>query len=85
MKPQPDNCYDKFAVAVVKNDRPVGHMLKTVSKVVSCFLRRAGHGSFCEFTGNRVNRGVNFDVEVPCMYRFYGCQTFIDRLNSLLL
>ena len=59
LKPQPDDCYDKFAIAVVKNDRPVGHMLKTVSKVVSCFLRRAGHGSFCEVTGNCVNCGVN--------------------------
>ena len=84
LKPQPDNCYDKFTVAVVKNDRSVGHMPNTVNKAVSSFLRRAGHGGFCEVRGNRVNHGVNLGVEVPCTYRFYAGQTYIDRLNSLL-
>ena len=79
-----DNCYDKFTVAVVKNDRPVGHMPNTVNKAVSSFLRRAGHGGLCEVRGNRVNHKVNLGVEVPCTYRFYAGQTYIDRLNSLL-
>ena len=70
LKPQPDNCYDKFTVAVVKNDRPVGHMPNTVNKAVSSFLRRAEHGGFCEVRGNRVNHGVNLGVEVPCTYVF---------------
>ena len=85
LKAQPDNCYNKFAVAVVKNDRPVGNVPKAVSKAVSCFLRRAEHSGFCEVTENRVNCGVNLGVEVPFTCRFYGGQTYIDRLKSYSL
>ena len=69
LKQQFENCYDKFTVAVVKNERPVGHVANTVNKAVSCSLRRAGHGGFCEVRENRVNHRVNLGVEVPCTVR----------------
>ena len=84
LKLQPDNTYDKFAVAVIKNDQFVSHIPKPVSRAVSYFLSREGHSSLCEVTGNRLNRGVGLGVEVPCTYRFYGRQSYIDRLNHLL-
>ena len=81
MKPQPDSSYDNPAVAVIKNDVVVGHIPKPVSRVVSYLLSRDG---FCEVTGNRINCRVDLSVEVPCTYRFYGRQAYIDRLNDLL-
>lgn len=80
LKRQPDNGYDNYAVAVVKNEDVVGHIPKTISRLVSHFLMKDGHSAFCE---HRVNRGVQLGVEVPCIYRFYGRQSYLDRLNDL--
>ena len=84
LKRQPDNSHDKFAVAVIKNGRIVGHIPKSMSRAVSFFLNRDGHSGFCEVTARPTNRGVDLGVEVPCTYRFYGRQSYIDRLNQLL-
>ena len=40
---------------------------------------------FCEVTGSRVNRGVRLGLEIPCTYKFYGRQVYLDQLQTLLL
>ena len=84
LKVEPDNIHYEYAVAVTKNSMVVGHVPRPVSRVVFHFLRREGHKGLCEVTGNRLNRGANLGVEVPCIYKFYGRQEFIDRLDTLL-
>ena len=84
LKQESENCHDNFDVAVIKNDRVVGHVPKTVSRAVYFFLNRDGHSGFCEVTARPTNRGVDLGVEVPCVYRFYGRQSYIDRLSQLL-
>ena len=56
----------------------------TVSRAVYFFLNRDGHSSFCEVTARPTNHGVDLGVEVPCVYRFYGRQSYTDRLSQLL-
>ena len=49
------------------------------------FLKRVESVGFCEVTGSRVNRGVGLGLEIPCTYKFYGRQAYLDRLHTLLL
>lgn len=84
LKQEPDNCRDRFAVAVLRNGRVVGHIPMSVSKTVYFFLNRDGHSGLCEVTARPTNRGVDLGVEVPCVYRFYGRQSHIDRLSQLI-
>ena len=85
LKREQDNPYDCHAATVIKSGQLVGHIPRSVSQVVSYFLARDGHSAVCEVTGSRVNRGVQLGVEVPCIYRYYGRSTYIDRLKELLL
>ena len=62
----------------------MGHVPKSVSKMVSCFLRYDDNTGFCGITGSRVNRDVGLGVEVPCVYKFYGRAAYIDKLKILL-
>ena len=49
-----------FAVAsVIKNDRVVSHIPKSVGRAVHFFLNSDGHSSFCEDAGRPTNRGVS--------------------------
>lgn len=67
LKSQPDNFYDKFAVAVIKDDKVVGHIFKPVSRAVSYVLSKKCHSGIYEVTGNCLHCGVGLGVEVPCI------------------
>ena len=77
LKVEPSNPYDDFAVSIVKDGAVFGHVLKYVSRVICFFLKRVGSVGFCEVTGSRVNRGVGLRLEIPCTYKFYGCQAYL--------
>ena len=72
LRGQQDNPHDHFAVSVKKDSTIVGHVPLSHSKIISCFLRKVGCSGFCEITGQAINRGTGFGLEVPCIYRFYG-------------
>ena len=78
------NSHDAHAVAVVKDRTVVGHVPKNISKTVSFFLKKDGSSGFCEVTGSRLNRGVGLGLEIPCLYRLYGRQVYVERLKKLL-
>ena len=82
LKLEPTNAHDKFATAVIKPD---GTIDRYASKAVLFFLRKAGSAGFCDVTGSSVNRGVGFGLEIPCNYKFYGRQAYVDRLQTLIV
>ena len=84
LRREPDNEVNNYAVAVIKDGEVVGHIPDAITRVMSQFLLREGHSGSCEITGNRVNRGVQIGVEVPCVYKLYGRQAYIKRLEELL-
>lgn len=53
---------DSFAVAIIKDACVVGHVSRTVSRIVSFFLEKDGSVGICEVTGAMVNRGAGFRV-----------------------
>ena len=71
------NPQDPFTVAVIKDGCVVGHILRTVCRIVSLFLGKDRSVGFCEVTGAMVNRTAGFGLEIPCVYRFYGRLAYI--------
>ena len=65
LRRQRDNLHDPFAVGVMKESTLVGHVPLSNRK---CILSKVACSGFCEVTGNRVNRGAGFGLEVPCIY-----------------
>ena len=76
---EPTNPEDKCAVAVKKCGKIVGFNL---APVASAFLKRASNKGLVEVTGNRVNRGAGYGLEIPC--QFYGSTLYIERLKTIV-
>ena len=81
---EPDNKYDKFAVAIKHNSLVVGHVPKNISYPVSTFLIKEGAAVFCEVTGGEQR---SFDLpqggrEIPCNYIFFGSEKDLSELKS---
>ena len=66
LAPESDNDHDRRAVAVLKGSTVVGHVPRSLSRIVWYFLRRGGIGR-SEVSGNR-RKG--FGLEVPCFFFF---------------
>ena len=78
LKVEPTNRFDDFVMSVVKDGTVVGHVPKYASRVVSYFLKKVGSVGFCEVSGGSVNQGVGLGLGIPCRYKFYGCQAYLD-------
>ena len=66
----------------LKDGEVVGHVPRVLSKTTSFFLRYEGNVVFCEIAGERLNRGVQLGVEVPCLYKFYGRELHLAKLKE---
>lgn len=76
-----DNEKDRYAVAVKRRGRVVGHLPRKFSCVCSLFLRRGGLIS-CTVTGTRRYSVdlVQGGLEIPCLVTFIGNKELIDKL-----
>ena len=83
-KREPTNLKDCSAVAVMKETEVVGHVPYNISSTLSMFLRRDSNKGFAKVTGDCVNRGAGYGMEVPCIYRFYGPTIYIQRLQQII-
>ena len=73
-----------LTLQIWKDEEVVGHVPKALSKITSFFLKYDGNVVFCEVTGRRVNHGVGLRMEVPCVYKFYGRQAHIKKLQEIV-
>ena len=80
-----DNDYDRFSVAIVKEQEVVGHVPRRISNIIFFFLGYDENNIVsCEITGQRINHGAGLEIEVPCVYRFHGHGTHITRSQEFL-
>ena len=79
LKREPSNAHDVHAVAVYYENQVVGHVPYNLAPTVSAFLRRDVNKGFAEVTGDKVNRGAGYGLEIPCTYRLYGPKPYVDR------
>ena len=84
IKREPTNPKDSSAVAVMKEDEIVGHVHYNITSLLSSFLKRDCNKGFAEVTGNALNRGAGYGLEVPCKYRLYGPREYISRLQEYI-
>lgn len=77
------NTVDQLAVSVVKSGRIVGHVPFNLAPIFSHFLKRSFNKGTVEITGEKVNRGGGFGLEVPCLYRLYGPRAY-ERAKAML-
>ena len=84
LRREPSNVKDSYAVAIVKDGDVVGHVPYNISAIASHFLCRECNKAFAEVTGNEVNRGGGYGLEVPCKYRFYGPEVYVKKMKEII-
>ena len=70
LKSENENQHDKFAIAIVLEERIVRHVPKNLSKIFHQFMKIPKCTIGCKVTGKRVNRGAGYGLEIPVQYRF---------------
>ena len=78
LKSEIENQYDKFAVAIVLEERIVGHVPKNVSKIFHQFMKIPNCIIGCKVTGKRVNHGAGYGLEIPVQYKFIGAEKAVE-------
>ena len=81
---EPTNATEKLAVAVIKSSDIVGHVPYNLAPTLSQFLRRDFNKAVATVTGDRVNRGAGYGLEVLCIYRLYGPKAYLDKVREVL-
>ena len=78
LKSENENQHDKFAVAIVLEERIVGHVPKNLRKIFHQFMKIPNCTIGCKVTGKRVNRGAGYDLEIPVQYRFIAAEKAVE-------
>ena len=84
LRREPNNVVDSLAVAVTKSGEIVGHVPYNIAPLLSKFLKRDVNKAVAEVTGDRVNRGAGYGLEIPCVYKLYGPKAYIDRFSCIV-
>ena len=79
---EPLNPVDGYAVTIVRSGTVVGYVPRNLSALFFHFLTRNGNKGVTEVTGMKVNRGAGYGLEIPCVYRLYGPNAYIQRLET---
>ena len=87
---EPNNLIDKYAVAVKKKEKLIGHLPLgkngKFAKIIFYFLR-ADHYGKCDVTvtGKAVNLGDGDGMQVPCTLHLSGQKNMIEILKKQIL
>ena len=75
------NCKDGQAVAVMRSQTIVGHIPRYILALFSYFRSRS---CVIEVIGEKLNRGVGYGLEIPCIYRLYGPDAYLERFKKII-
>ena len=84
---EPHNSVDKYAVAVKKDEKMVGHLPlgenEKFAKTTFSFLRADPYGK-CNITvtGKAVNLGDGDGMQVPCILHLSGQKSMVEILKQ---
>ena len=67
-----------------KESTVVGHVPFNLAPIFSYFLQRDFNKASLEITGDRINRGAGYGLEVPCVYRLYGPKAYVDKIRVIV-
>ena len=78
-----DNTFDRYAVAVTKDGRVVGHVPRELARICYFFLKKQHSTMTCTVTDKRRPSDINGKgLVVPCIYIFKGKERHIQKLIS---
>ena len=83
VKVERTNRHDIHAVAIYRDAEIVGHVPYNLASRMSAFFMR-DNKAFAEITEAKVNRGAGYGMEVPCVYRLYGPNVYVDKMKALV-
>ena len=88
-RPEPENEIDKYAVAVTKDARVIGHLKKgktgRYAKTVFYFIwANPMNTASITVMGKRVNFGDGQGLQIPCTILFKGEEKYIEVLKKQL-
>ena len=84
-RPEPQKKVDKYAVAVYKYARVIGHLRKRKTGVIFYFQRaNPMNTGFITVTGKRFNFGEGQDLQISCSSLFKGEEKYIEVLKEQL-
>ena len=78
LKSESENQHDKFAVAILLQEKVVGHVPINLSKIFHQFLKIPNCTIGCKVTRKRVNRGTGYGLEIPVQYIFVGAEKAVE-------
>ena len=76
---------DRLAACIQKDGQIVGHMPHNVAPLIYYFLIRDVYKGMAEISGMPLNCGAGMGMEVPCIYRLYGPEVYITRLQDMVM
>ena len=82
LKSESENRHDKFAVAILLEERIAGHVPKNLSKIFHQLMKISYCNIGCKVTGKRVNRGADYGLEIPVQYRFIGAEKAVEWVEK---
>ena len=77
LKSENENQHDKFAVAIVLEERIVGHAPKNLSKIFHQCRKIPNCTIGYKVTEKPVNRGAGYGLEIPAQWRFIGAKKVV--------
>ena len=76
-----DNTFDRYAVAVTKDERVVGHVPRELARICYFFLKKQHSTMTCTVTDKR-RPSDGKGLVVPCIYIFNGKERHVQKLIS---
>ena len=77
VKIKPMNRHD---ILIYRDANIVGHVPYNLAPRMSEFFIK----ELAEMTGAKVNMGAGYGLEVPCVYRLYGPNVYVDKIKALV-
>ena len=75
---EPENPEDKNAVTLMNKEKIVGHVSKNISVWMAMLLKLKSSSITFRVTGEKVNRGGGYRLEIPCEYLVEGETRVVD-------
>lgn len=84
VKREPKNPKDRNAVALYDDDHVVGNVPYNLAPYLSRILAKDVNKEFAEMTGEKVNWGAGYKLEIPCVYHLYGPKIYVDKMKQIM-
>ena len=81
-KEDPENPYDEYAVSVILDTELVGHVPRTISKIITNFLSTDGKVELTILANPKRTRRNG--IIVPCLYVLKGSQSIIEDAKDAI-